>query len=100
MVTSGVEFSFQDIMYKQIDGVAMGSPLGPVLANIFVGHCESLIPSSLYPEFYRRFVDDSLSHFPGVHQWPSGLFECVTSYEMLVSGSSPCCDRRFFFSSF
>ena len=34
--TSGVEFSFNDIMYKQTDGVAMGSPLGPALANIFV----------------------------------------------------------------
>ena len=26
-VTTGVEFSFDDIMYRQIDGVAMGSPL-------------------------------------------------------------------------
>ncbi|XP_065189498.1 uncharacterized protein LOC135820117 [Sycon ciliatum] len=28
MVTSGVEFSFDNVMYKQLDGVAMGSPLG------------------------------------------------------------------------
>ena len=35
--TSGVEFSFNDIMYKQTDGVAMGSPLGPALANILLG---------------------------------------------------------------
>ena len=27
MLTSGVEFSFNNIMYRQIDGVAMGSPL-------------------------------------------------------------------------
>ena len=26
-------FIFNDILYKQIDGVAMGSPLGPTLAN-------------------------------------------------------------------
>ena len=32
-VTSGVEFSFTGTMYRQIDGVAMGSPLGPVLAT-------------------------------------------------------------------
>ena len=37
----GVEFSFDGKMYKQIDGVAMGSPLGPILANIFVGYLES-----------------------------------------------------------
>ena len=39
-VTTGVEFSFDGVMYRQTDGVAMGSPLGPVLANIFVGFHE------------------------------------------------------------
>ena len=34
--TSSVEFSFNNIMYKQTDGVAMGSPLGPALANILL----------------------------------------------------------------
>ena len=34
MVTSGVKFSFDSIMYRQVDGVAMGSPLGSLLANI------------------------------------------------------------------
>ena len=29
MVKSGVEFSFGSVMFKQIDGFAMGSPLGP-----------------------------------------------------------------------
>ena len=34
--TSSVEFSFNNIMYKQIDRVAIGSPPGPALANIFL----------------------------------------------------------------
>ena len=39
--TTSVEFSFNKIMYRQINGVAMGSPLGPALENIFVGYYES-----------------------------------------------------------
>ena len=38
--TSSVEFSFNNTMYKQTDGVAMGSSLGPALADIFVGYYE------------------------------------------------------------
>ena len=38
--TTSVEFRFNNIMYRQIDGVAM-VPLGPALANIFVGYYES-----------------------------------------------------------
>ena len=37
LATSEVEFSFNGEMYRQIDGVAIGFPLGPTLANIFVG---------------------------------------------------------------
>ena len=29
-------FLFVDVYYKQFDGVAMGSPLGPTLANLFI----------------------------------------------------------------
>ena len=60
-VTVGVEFSFNGIMYQQVDGVAMGSPLGPVLANIFVGHQEQKIPQLSGQLLYKRYVDDSLS---------------------------------------
>ena len=33
-------FIFERVMYRQIDGVAMGSPLGPILANAFLCHFE------------------------------------------------------------
>ena len=33
--TSESSFNFDYLLYKQVDGVAMGSPLGPILANVF-----------------------------------------------------------------
>ena len=35
-------FIYKRELYKQVDGVAMGSPLGPMLANAFVEHFERL----------------------------------------------------------
>ena len=35
-----VEFSFNNKMFQLIDGVAISSPLGPALTNIFVGYHE------------------------------------------------------------
>lgn len=36
-------FSFNLILYEQIDGVSMGSSLGPVLANIIMTELENVI---------------------------------------------------------
>ena len=42
-------------MYKQTNEVAMGSPLGPALANIFVGYYEEkLFSQTQKPPTYFR----------------------------------------------
>ena len=51
--------------YEQIDGVAMGSPLGSLLANVFMCSIEeTLQQDDFLPPFYRRYVDDTLTIMP------------------------------------
>ena len=56
-------YIFDEKFYEQCDGVAIGSPLGPTLANVFMCHFESIwlenCPSHFKPIIYRRFVDDT-----------------------------------------
>ena len=62
--TKSVEFSFNNAMYGQIDGVAMGSSLGPVLASIFVGYYKSLLYRRVKkPPMYYCYVDDTFAIF-------------------------------------
>ena len=64
--TSQTHFIFNGKFYNQIDGVAMGYPLAPVLANIFMRFYESkwLNEYSLNKsKFYLRYVEDILAAF-------------------------------------
>ena len=57
-------FFFNGKIYKQTDGVSMGSSLGPVLANIIMIQMESEIVKPLESKgvikHYMRYVDDTL----------------------------------------
>ena len=70
VTTKELLFMFNNKFYKQIDGVAMGSPLGPALASIFMCNFENKwlkdCPHSLKPVFYRRYVDDIFVLFSSI----------------------------------
>ena len=55
---------FNGEIYIQIDGGAMGSPLGPLLANIFmISLEEKVLPKvSNYLCYWKRYVDDTYAH--------------------------------------
>ena len=63
LCTKNVLFSFNNEIYNQTDGVAMGSPLGPVLANIFMVDLErNTLPNlSNYMLPWKRYVDDTIA---------------------------------------
>ena len=64
--TSGTHFIFNGSFYDQIDGVSMGSPLGPVLANLFMGYHEKKWLQELDKGkilMYKRYVDDIFRMF-------------------------------------
>ena len=56
-------FSFQGRLYEQKEGAAMGSPISPIAANIFMEDFESraLATSPCTPKIWKRFVDDAFT---------------------------------------
>ncbi len=70
-------FTFNGRIYQQIDGVAMGSPLGPLFANIVMSfHEKSWLhncPSTFKPLLYRRYVDDCFLLFKSSDHVPRFL---------------------------
>ena len=55
-------FIFDNSLYRQINGVGIGSPLGSTLANAFLCYYEKewldSCPIEFKPKLYKRYVDD------------------------------------------
>ena len=100
-------FIFNDVLYKQKDGVVMGLPLGPTMANVFLSFYEikwlEQCPKEFKPVFYRRYVDDIFvlfesaehlskfrNHFNTCH--PNMSFSFVISCYRRISGKRKICN--------
>ena len=65
MATQGL-FLHKDTVCKQIDGIMMGSPLGPTMANFFMANVVTKLfeeTSQTHPKLYLRYVDDIFAVF-------------------------------------
>ena len=65
-----MEKQFNNNWYIQKGGVAMGSPLAPSMATIFMNECETKLSNyeGIKPKFYRRYVDDIFAIFENQSQ--------------------------------
>ena len=69
MLTFCVETTYFEMgsdIYWQVDGLAMGSPLSPVLANIYMEHFEEMALGStpVKPSMWLRYIDDTFILWP------------------------------------
>ena len=84
-------FLLNNVYYQQVDGVAMGSPLGPTLANLFLVNyerkCLKECPVQFALKYYCRYVDDIFLLFKTKdhNRYPNIKFTCEEENDNKIS---------------
>ena len=79
-------FSYDGVFYEQIDGAAMGSPVSPVVANLYMEFFEDMALGSTPVTFrmWKRYVDDTCY-----------IVKRGTEEKLLHHLNSVCCAIKF-----
>ena len=80
LCTKDVHFNFNGFTYVQKDGVAMGSPLAPVLVGIIMVKLERTVFPKLsqHLQFWKRYADDTISFVSVGYQ--EFVLSCLNSF--------------------
>ena len=76
-------FSFAGNYYKQINGVAMGTKMGPSYANLFVGYVEHQFFNQYdgpKPDLYGRYIDDCIGAISSSREELNRFITSVNSF--------------------
>ena len=78
---NSTSFVYQGQFYQQIEGAAMGSPLSPIVANIFMEKFEeeALASAPHPPSLWKRYVDDTFVIWEEEHS--NEFFQHINSIE-------------------
>ena len=65
-----IYFTYRGKYYEQVEGAAMGSPISPIVANLYMERFElrALNTSSNSPLMWKRFVDDTFVIMKKAHK--------------------------------
>ena len=83
-------FSYDNEYFMQEDGLAMGSPLSGVLADLYLNHFENTFLMSSFNKqrdkikFYVRYVDDTFMIFNGTSRQIENLKGYMNSINMKI----------------
>jgi predicted GIY-YIG superfamily endonuclease len=105
LAVTNTPFRFYNKLYMQIDGVSMGSPLAPILADVFMTYIEQRIDEYEHSDkikLYLRYVDDTFIIFNGKENDAQQLVEFVNklhtklkfTYEIENNFESPFLDVK------
>ena len=106
LCTKNSYFQYGKEFYEQVFGMAMGNPLSPVLAGLFLEHVETeILPlyTGVQPKLWLRYVDDSLSRVStdfdlnGFLHFLNSLYPTLKfTYEWEYEGKIPFLDVLIF----
>ena len=77
-------FSFQDQFYEQVEGAAVGSPVSPIVANLYTEYLEqkALSTAPNPPRFWHRYVDDTFVIHKGANK--QGFLQHINSVDPAI----------------
>ena len=81
-------FVFESSVFKQVHGTAMGTPMAPSIANLFMGWLEERIladsPVHIDKDFWKRFIDDIILLWTGTDEQLKSFENFINSYHPTI----------------